>query len=337
MSVPDNMFAIVAKEPGKADVLEWQNMRTPYPAEGQHLVQVLAAGINRPDILQRTGNYPPPSGLSDIQTKVLGLEVAGKIISAGRNTSRFKVGDHVCALVSGGGYSEYCIVDEATTLPIPENITPTEAAGIPETFFTVWHNVFERGALKSQEWLLVHGGSSGIGTTAIQLAKALGSKVIATVSSQEKKSFCNSLGAYHTINYLEENFVDVVKDITENHGVDVILDMIGGDYIEQNIKCAATEGRIVQIAFLNGSIAEVNFMRLMLKRLTITGSTLRSRSNAFKTKLAQTVEENVWPLLTAGQVKPMIDKTFAMQDAINAHKYMESRKNKGKIILVNQA
>lgn len=332
--VPEHMLGVATQQPGGVDALELVSLRTPYPAEGEYLIKVAGAGVNRPDLLQREGQYPPPKGLSDIATRVLGLEVSGEVVIAGRNTTRFQPGDNVCALVSGGGYAEYCLVSEATTLPVPVGVNLVDAASLPETIFTVWHNVFERGALQAGEWLLVHGGASGIGATAIQLAKAFGAQVVATLSSVEKAAFCEQLGADHIVNYLEENFVDVVKEVTQGHGADVILDMIGGDYIERNIKCAAEEGRIVQIAFLNGSIAEVNFMRLMLKRLTLTGSTLRARSLEFKANLAQAIEAQVWPLFANGKMWPTVDKTFALKDVHEAHTMMEARQNMGKIVLV---
>lgn len=329
MAISEKMVAVDVQAPGGADMLSLKEVRTPYPGEGQYLVKVSAAGVNGPDLVQREGHYPAPKGESEI----LGLEVAGEIVICGRNTHRFQVGDQVCALVPGGGYAEYCLVEEGITLPVPKGLSVNEAAGIPETFFTVWHNIFERGALREGETLLVHGGASGIGVCAIQLGQVFGAEVLTTVSSAEKCKFCEALGAKRAINYLEENFVDLVKEITDRRGVDVILDMVGGDYIERNIKCAATDGRIVQIAFLNGAIAEVNFMRLMLKRLTLTGSTLRVRSLKFKEALAQAVEKNVWPLLEQGKVKPIIDKTFALKDVAEAHRYMESRQHMGKIIL----
>lgn len=335
MSLPDTMNAVFVDPKVKGGALDYRECRVPYPGDGEYLIKVAAAGVNRPDIIQRQGHYPAPKGLSDLATHVLGLEVSGEIVVTGRNTSRYKVGDHVCALVSGGGYSQYCVTPEETTLPVPENISVVEAASLPETYFTVWHNVFQKGQLKPQEWLLLHGGASGIGSTAIQLAKAFGAHVVTTVSSDDKAEFCQSLGADKTINYLTESFVDVVKSVTNGHGADVILDMIGGDYIDQNIKCAAEDGRIVQIAFLNGSIAEVNFMRLMLKRLVLTGSTLRSRSLAFKAQLAKDVETQVWPMFAGGHLKSVVDRTFSLKDAGDAHNYMESRQNKGKVVLVN--
>ncbi|RME94349.1 MAG: NAD(P)H-quinone oxidoreductase, partial [Alphaproteobacteria bacterium] len=266
VTLPETMKVIRITEPGGPEVLQLAEAPLPSPGEAEYLVKVAAAGVNRPDVLQRTGVYPPPKGASEIP----GLEVSGEIIAAGPATSRYKVGDRVCALVTGGGYAEYCVVNEAATLPVPEGLSMEEAAALPETFFTVWHNVFERGQLKEGEWFLVHGGSSGIGTTAIQLARAFGAKVLTTAGSAEKCAACEKLGALRAINYREEDFVEVVKEVSGGHGADVILDMVGGSYIERNFSAAALDGRIVQIAFLGGPKAEVNFMRLMLKRLTYT-------------------------------------------------------------------
>ncbi len=327
--IPEHMTAIAISQPGGPEMLTPQQIRTPYPGEGELLIEVEAAGVNRPDILQRMGLYPPPKGASEIP----GLEVAGRVVVAGRNTSRFKPGDAVCALVSGGGYADYCIASEPCALPVPDGLSLTEAAALPETFFTVWHNVFERGALKPGEWFLVHGGSSGIGTTAIQLATALGSKVLATAGSAEKCKACEDLGAVRAINYLEEDFTNVAKEASDGHGVDVILDMVGGDYIERNFKVAAPDGRIVQIAFLGGSSAEVDFMRLMLKRLTLTGSTLRARSVAFKSGIANALENKVWPLIANGSIRPVMDQAFPLAEAAKAHARMESSQHIGKIVL----
>ncbi len=330
-NIPEVMQTITIEQYGNPEVLIPIEEPVPYPGKGQHLLKVSAAGVNRPDILQRMGLYPAPKDGSPHP----GLEVSGEVMVSGRETSRYKPGDKICALVNGGGYSQYCLVDEVTSLPLPKGLNDIEAAGLPETCFTVWHNVFQRGRLKSNEWLLVHGGASGIGTTAIQIANAYGAKVLTTVSSENKKSLCESIGAKKAISYLNEDFVSSVKNITENHGADVILDMIGGDYIDKNIQCAATEGRIVQIAFLNGAISEVNFMRLMLKRLTLTGSTLRSQKLTDKAKIAKEVENIVWPMIEDKKFKPIIDSTFPLSEASNAHKHMESRKHIGKIILTN--
>ncbi len=301
----------------------------PIPQAGQILVKVAAAGINRPDVLQRKGIYPPPLGASDIP----GLEIAGTVAALGDNTGYPAIGDKVCALVTGGGYAEYCLASAGLCLPIPENISFVEAAGIPETFFTVWSNVFDRGHLKSGESLLVHGGSSGIGTTAIQLAKAFGSKIIVTAGSFEKCQLCLDLGADAAINYHEQDFVAEIAKITGNEGVNLILDMIGGDYLPRNLQCLATEGRLVHIAVQQSPKATINLWTLMSKRLTVTGSTLRSRSNAFKTEIAQNLLKYVWPLLESGRIKPIIHSTFSLKDAALAHDLMESNQHFGKIIL----
>ncbi len=327
---PEKMRAIHITHPGGPEVLQPVEIEIPAPNEGQLLVKVEAAGVNRPDVLQRMGLYPAPRGASEIP----GLEIAGRITAIGENAGRFKVGDEICALVSGGGYADYCLVDEPTALPIPDGLTLTEAAALPETFFTVWHNVFERGGLKPDEWFLIHGGTSGIGTTAIQLASAFGAKVIATAGSAKKCEACKQLGAVHAINYNEEDFPDIVKNITDGHGADVILDMVGGDYIERNFKAAAPDGRIVQIAFLNGATVKVNFTRLMLKRLTLTGSTLRARSLSVKSEIAKKLEEKVWPLIAGGQVKPVIDSSFPLDQATKAHAHMEASEHIGKIMLI---
>jgi NADPH2:quinone reductase len=294
------------------------------------LVKVSAAGVNRPDVLQRKGLYPAPKGHSEI----LGLEVAGEIAATGPGATRFKAGDRVMALVNGGGYAQYALADEAVCLPVPPSLSLIEAAGIPETFFTVWHNVFERGALQSGEWLLVHGGSSGIGTTAIQLAKARGAHVIATAGSPEKCAACVALGADRAVDYRTEDFVEAVKVATAGRGVDVILDMVGGDYIEKNIKCAAEDGRIVNIGYQSGSVATIDFMRVMLKRLTLTGSTLRVRTLAVKSAIARAVEVNALPLIASGQIKVPVDGTFALSDASAAHARMETSQHIGKIVLL---
>jgi putative PIG3 family NAD(P)H quinone oxidoreductase len=302
----------------------------PVPAPGEILVKVEAAGINRPDVFQRQGHYPPPKGAPD----VLGMEVAGKVVAVAPSTMRFKEGDAVCALIGGGGYAEYAVAPESATLPIPQDLSMVEAAALPETVFTVWHNVFERAALKPGEWLLVHGGASGIGTTAIPIATALGAKVMATVGSAEKAHVCRELGAVRAINYREEDFVEVVRETTGGNGVDVILDMVGGDYIERDLKAAALEGRIVQIAFLKGAKVELDLMRLMLRRLTLTGSTLRVQSTEAKARMAKAIEERVWPLIVEGKFRPMIDSTFPLKDAADAHRRIDDPAHIGKIVLV---
>ena len=291
------------------------------------LIKVSAAGINRPDIMQRKGLYPPPKGASDIP----GLEVSGIVVNS--NASTVNRGDKVCALITGGGYAEYCVANADLCLPIPANLNFIQATAIPETFFTVWSNVFDRAQLQKNEILLVHGGSSGIGTTTIQLAKAFGAKVFVTAGSAEKCDFCKQLGADAAINYQELDFVSEINQFTQNQGVDVILDMVGGNYFTRNIKCMNYDGRLVQIAIQNGPKAEINLLPIMLKRLTITGSTLRARSNSFKEKIAKQLLEKVWPLLQSGEITPVIDSTFPLEQAHLAHQLMESRQHKGKIIL----
>lgn len=323
------MQIIAIQEPGGPEVLKPEQRRIAVPYEGEILIKVSAAGVNRPDILQRRGAYPPPKGASDLP----GLEVSGTIVKLGRNTTRYAVGDTVCALCPGGGYAQYVAVPEAHALPIPKGLDLIQAAALPETFFTVWTNVIQRGVLQSGETLLIHGGSSGIGTTAIQIAKARGAIVIATAGTDEKCEACKSLGADHAINYLTTDYVDAVKDITGGAGANVILDMVGGDYIERNYRAAAIEGRIIQIAFMNGAIAEVDFTRLMIKRLTHTGSTLRPQSVEAKAQIAQELEAEIWPLISNGTIAPKIDKIFKFENAAAAHSYMESGTHIGKIIL----
>jgi NADPH2:quinone reductase len=323
------MTAIAIKAPGGPETLVPEERPVPSPGDGEILVKVAAAGVNRPDVMQRKGLYPPPKGAPDIP----GLEIAGEVAALGPKVTRWKVGDKVMALVIGGGYAPYCLAHEGHALPVPAGISMTQAAAIPETFFTVWHNAFERGALKSGETFLVHGGSSGIGTTAIQLAKAFGARVFTTAGSEEKCEACRKLGAEVAINYKSEDFVAVVKDKTAGGGADVILDMVGGDYIERNYEAAAIEGRIVQIAFQGSPKASVDFRRIMLKRLLHTGSTLRSRSVPDKTAIAAVLEQKVLPLIAAGKVKPIIDSTFPLMQAAAAHARMESSAHIGKIVL----
>jgi NADPH2:quinone reductase len=327
--LPSRMTAIAIRAPGGPDVLVPEERPVASPGAGEVLVKVAAAGVNRPDVMQRQGNYPPPPGASDIP----GLEIAGEVVATGSGATRFTAGDKVTALVAGGGYAEYCPVHETNALPAPGALSLIEAGAIPETFFTVWHNVFERGRLKSGETLLVHGGSSGIGTTAIQLAKASGARVITTAGSAEKCEACRKLGADVAINYRSEDFVAATKAATGGKGADLILDMVGGDYIERNYEAAAVEGRIVQIAFQGSSRAEVNFLRIMLKRLTHTGSTLRARSVTDKAAIARALEAKAWPLIAAGKVKPVIYRTFPLRDASAAHALMETSAHIGKIVL----
>jgi len=328
-SIPATMTAIGITSPGGPEMLAPQERPVPQPSEGEILVKVVAAGVNRPDVAQRKGLYPPPPGVTDIP----GLEIAGVVAACGPGSRRWKLGDQLTALVSGGGYAQYCIAHETHALPIPGGLSATEAAAIPETFFTVWHNVFERGGLKTGETLLVHGGSSGIGTVAIQLAKAFGARVITTAGSTEKCDACRRLGADVAINYKTEDFVALTKNATGGAGAEVILDMVGGDYIERNYEAAAVEGRIVQIAFQGSPRANVDFRRIMLKRLHHTGSTLRSRSVPDKAAIAQAVERAVWPLIVAGTVRPVMDRIFPFQEATKAHTRMESSVHIGKIVL----
>jgi NADPH2:quinone reductase len=328
--LPETMTAIGIKTPGGPEVLVPETRPVPMPGKGEILVKVAAAGVNRPDILQRKGGYPPPKGASDIP----GLEISGEIVAMGEGVTRFKITDRVCALVPGGGYADYCTVHETNALPIPDGLTLVEAAGIPETFFTVWTNVFDRGALKPHETLLVHGGTSGIGTTAIMLAKAFGSRVIITAGSDEKCQATIKIGADKAINYRTQDFVEEVLAFTDGFGANVILDMVGGAYIARNYGAAARDGRIVLIAFQGGSKVEMDFVPLMMKRLTHTGSTLRPRSVEEKAVIAKALEAKVWPLLAQGQCKPIIHATFPLHEAVKAHQMMESGVHTGKIILI---
>jgi NADPH:quinone reductase len=322
------MTAIAISQPGGPEVLKPVRLSVPVPKPGELLVRVKAAGVNRPDILQRQGGYPPPPGAPATP----GLEIAGEVTGLGQGVKRYEVGDRICALVPGGGYAEYAVVHEDNALPLPPGLSFVEAAAIPETFFTVWTNVFDRGRLQAGETLLVHGGSSGIGTTAIMLAKAFGAIVVVTAGTDAKCQACRDLGADHAINYRTQDFVAAMaeKDIK----ADVILDMVGGDYVGRNLKVAAMHGRIVQIAFQKGSKVEADLMPIMLKRLTLTGSTLRPRSVAEKAEITEALEKNVWPLFANEQIKPIIHKTFALADAAAAHALMESSQHIGKIVLV---
>jgi NADPH2:quinone reductase len=322
------MTAIAIVKPGGPEVLVPERVAVPQPGTGQILIKVAAAGVNRPDILQRLGGYPPPPGAP----LTPGLEVAGEVVGTGEGVRRYSVGDKVCALVPGGGYAEYCVAAEDNALPVPSSLSMEEAAGVPETYFTVWTNVFQRGALKAGETLLVHGGTSGIGSTAIMLAKAFGAKVIATAGSDEKCAACLKLGADRAINYRAQDFVEVMKE--EKLEANVILDMVGGDYVGRNLKVAAMHGRIVQIAFQKGSKLEVDLLPVMLKRLTFTGSTLRPRSVLEKAEIARELEAKVWPLLAQGRCKPIIHARFSLVDADKAHALMESSTHVGKIILI---
>lgn len=327
--LPTEMDAIRIREFGDPDVLEVGRLPVPQPKSGEVLVKVHAAGLNRGDLVQRVGKYPPPPGAPDTP----GLEVAGEIAGVGEGVTRWRIGDKVCGLVGGGGYAEYCIVDAGQTLPIPEGLSMVEAAGLVETAMTVWTNVFEACALQPGETLLVHGGASGIGTMAIEMATALGSEVYTTVGDDERRALCEKLGAVRTINYRTEDFVAVVKEATGGKGVDVILDMVGGDYVERNMAAAAFKGRIVWIAFLGGSKVTADLRPLMGKRLTLTGSTLRGRTAAEKNAVAAAVERTVWPLVAAGRIRPVIDSTFPLAEAAASHRRMEQGGHTGKIVL----
>jgi len=327
--LPTQMTAIAIRAPGGPEVLTPQPRPVPAPGAGEILVKVAAAGVNRPDVMQRLGQYPPPPGAPDIP----GLEIAGEIAACGSGVTRWKIGDQVMALVVGGGYAEYCLAHESHALPVPSGLSLIEAAAIPETFFTVWYNAFERGRLTAGETMLIHGGTSGIGTTAIQLAKAFGARAIATAGTPEKCAACRKLGAELAINYKTEDFVEATKKATDGRGADVVLDIVGGDYIERNYEAAAVEGRILQIAFQSSPRASVDFRRLMLKRLTHTGSTLRARAIADKAGIARAIETKVLPLIAAGRVGPVIDSTFALRQAAAAHSRMDSSQHIGKIVL----
>jgi NADPH2:quinone reductase len=329
-TLPSTMTAIEIAAPGGPETLRPATRPMPIPGSGEVLIAVAAAGINRPDIMQRKGQYPPPHGASDIP----GLEIAGKVVAIGLGVHHLRIGDEVCALVTGGGYATYCVAPEPQCLPVPEGFSMVEAAALPETFFTVWHNVFERAKLKAGESILIHGGTSGIGTVAIQLARAFGaSAIFATAGSRDKCHACEKLGATRGIDYKHEDFVQVVKEATGNRGVDVVLDMIGGDYIQKNLSSLAVEGRHVSIATQNGVVAQVNFGPIMGKRLTLTGSGLRPRSVADKGAMAAALRREVWPLLDAGKVKPVIHRTFPLHEAGEAHRLLESSSHIGKIVL----
>jgi NADPH2:quinone reductase len=328
--LPAQMTVIGISKPGGPEVLLPETRALPVPGAGEILVKVEAAGVNRPDVAQRSGSYPPPPDASDLP----GLEIAGEVAALGAGANKHKLGDKVMSLVAGGGYAQYCIAQDAQAMAVPASLSILEAGALPETLMTVWHNVFERGALKPGETLLIHGGSSGIGTMAIQLAKALGSEVIVTVGSKDKADACLKLGADHAINYKTEDFVEATKKATDGAGANVILDMVGGDYIDRNYDAAAVEGRIVQIAFLSGTPkAPANFAKLMVKRLHHTGSTLRPRSNADKAAMVAAIEANVMQLLREGRIKPLMDSTFPLEKAADAHRRMESSEHIGKIVL----
>lgn len=323
------MHHVAIIEPGGPEVLQLGQAPVPEPRPGEVLIRVAFAGVNRPDVLQRQGLYPPPPGASPIP----GLEVAGEVVALGAGNGRWQPGDRVCALLAGGGYAEYAVAAQDHCLPVPRGLSLAEAAALPETVLTVWHNVFQRAGLQRGELLLVHGGTSGIGSMAIQIARALGASVIATAGSEEKCRACLSLGADLAVNYREEDFVARTLEFGNGSGANVILDMVGGDYVQRNIRAAAEDGRIVQIAFLRGAKLELNLMPLMLKRLTLGGSTLRSRSLQFKAGLARHVEQLVWPLIEAGFVRPRIYTVYALHAAADAHRHMESGRHIGKLVL----
>lgn len=323
------MIAVEISHPGGPEVLTPVERPDPSAGAGDVLIKVAAAGVNRPDVMQREGRYPPPPGASDLP----GLEVAGTVAALGRDVARWRVGDQVCALVAGGGYAELCVAPAPQCLPVPRGLTLVEAAAMPETFFTVWTNVFDRGGLKSGESLLVHGGTSGIGTTAIQLARARGATVFATAGSPEKCAVCERLGARRAIDYRTEDFVEVVRAVTGGRGVDLILDIVGGDYLMRNLNALATDGRLVQIGAMGGAKAQINMMPVLQRRLTITGSTLRARSVEQKGAIAQALLAEVWPLVDAGAVRPLVDRTFPLRAAPEAHRLMESSAHVGKIVL----
>jgi NADPH2:quinone reductase len=327
--LPAQMTVIGISKPGGPEVLVPETRAVPAPGPGEILVKVAAAGVNRPDVAQRSGVYPPPPGASDLP----GLEIAGEVVAIGPDVKRHKIGDKVMSLVAGGGYAQYCIAQDAQAMAVPAALSMREAGALPETLMTVWHNVFERGALQAGETLLIHGGSSGIGTMAIQLAKAFGAKVIVTVGSKDKADACRKLGADHAINYKTEDFVAAVKAATAGAGANLILDMVGGEYVDRNYDAAAVDGRIVQIALLGGPKATVNISKLMVKRLHHTGSTLRPRSNADKAAMVAAIEARVMPLLRDGRVKPLMDSTFPLEKAADAHRRMETSEHIGKIVL----
>jgi putative PIG3 family NAD(P)H quinone oxidoreductase len=329
MSIPSDMNVVEIAAPGGPEQLRVARRPVPQPGPGEVLVRVAGAGVNRPDIMQRQGRYPPPPGAPDYP----GLEIAGTIVALGEGVAAMAAGDEVTALLGGGGYAEYALAAASLCLPIPRGLTLIEAAALPETCFTVWTNVFDRGRLQAAEAVLIHGGTSGIGTTAIQLASAWGARVFATAGSEDKARFCERLGAVRGINYRSEDFVAVVREQTGGRGIDVILDMVGGDYLDRNLQAAAVEGRLVIIAMQGGARAELKLNTILMKRLTVTGSTLRSRSLAEKTEVAEAVYRNVWPLIAAGRVKPVIHGTFPFAEAAAAHALMESSTHIGKIVL----
>jgi putative PIG3 family NAD(P)H quinone oxidoreductase len=327
------MRVIAASRAGPPEVLEVVSAPVPVPRAGEVLIAVGHAGVNRPDCLQRAGAYAPPPDASP----TIGLEVAGTVVGCGDGVTRYRPGDHVCALTPGGGYAEYCTAPAAHCLPFPAGFSELEAASLPENYFTVWNNVVDRGRLQAGEWVLIHGGSSGIGVAAIQLAAALGATVVTTAGSDEKTAFCRSIGAHHALNYRSCDFVAEVKALTARRGVDIVLDMVGGDYIERNLHCLALEGRLVIIAFLRGSRVDCDWLPVMMKRLTVTGSTLRASPSARKAEIASALEARVWPLLAQRRLRPVIHATFPLAEAARAHALMESSQHVGKIMLAVRA
>jgi NADPH2:quinone reductase len=327
MTLPAAMTAIAISRPGGPEVLVAEQRPLPQPGPGEILVKVAAAGVNRPDISQREGRYPPPPGASDLP----GLEIAGEVVGLGAGVTAWKLGDQVCALAHGGGYAQYCAVHESHALPVPRGLSMVEAAALPETFFTVWVNAFEMAGLKAGEWMLVHGGSSGIGTTAIMLGKAFGAKVIVTAGSDEKCEACRQLGADAAINYKTTDFVPAVMEITGGHGADLTLDMVGGPYVERNHQCAAMDGRVAQIAFMQGAKADLRY--ISQRRIRHMGSTLRPRTVAEKGAIAAALREKVWPLIEAGQIRPVMDSTFPLREASKAHERLETSQHIGKVVL----
>jgi putative PIG3 family NAD(P)H quinone oxidoreductase len=328
-AIPAVMHYVVAREPGPPEVLALAETATPVPKPGEVLIAVAYAGVNRPDCIQRAGHYPPPPDASPI----LGLEVAGTVVALGEGVTECRLGDLVCALTPGGGYAEYCATPASWCLPYPEGLSALEAASLPENYFTVWNNLFDRVHLKPGETVLIHGGSGGIGLAAIQLAHAIGATTITTVGSDDKAAFCKTMGADHAINYRQQDFAVEVAALTAKRGVDVVLDIVGGDYIEKNLKCLALEGRMAIIAFLQGSRVTVDWRHIMMKRLTVTGSTLRASPAARKVALARSLRENVWPLFAARKLKPVIHRVFPLAEAAAAHRLMESSAHIGKIML----
>lgn len=329
MAIPQTMTAIEISEPGSPEVLKPAQRAVPAPAAGEVLIEVAAAGVNRPDCLQRRGLYPPPPGASDLP----GLEVSGRVVASGEGVTGFSVGDRVCALLAGGGYAEFCAAPAVQCLPAPAKLDLIQSAALPETCFTVWTNVFDRAALKPGECILVHGGASGIGTTAIQMAKAAGCRVFATVGNDKKRELAERLGAERAVNYRQEEFCDVIKSATDGYGVDVILDIVGGSHLDDNTRLLATGGRLTIIGVLGGAKAELNLGRVLTKRLTITGSTLRNRSPEFKGRIAQALFENVWPQIENGAIEPVIQATFPLVEAARAHALLEANQAMGKIVL----